>query len=65
MGRGGGVPGGVALGREVGRGGGVTPGVTVGVGVGVPPKQTFTFVVVPLVILKLPEALPTVDLDTV
>jgi hypothetical protein len=61
----------VALGPGVGRGGGVTPGVPVGVavgvgvGVGVPSKQTFTFIVAPLVIFKLPEALPAVGLDTV
>jgi hypothetical protein len=55
----------VALGPGVGRGGGVTPGVALGVGVGVPPKQTFTFVVSPLVTLKLAEVLPTVGFDTV
>jgi hypothetical protein len=30
-----------------------------------PPKQTFTFVVAPLVILRLREAVPTVGFDTV
>ena len=66
---GGGV--GVAVGGGVGGGVGVGVGVAVGVGtgvgvgVGVPPKQTFTGVVWPLVILKFPDAVPTVGFETV
>ena len=62
MGRGLGVGGGrVAVGVGVA----ATVAVGVGVGVGVAPdKQTGTFVVWPLVILKLPVAVSKVGFDT-
>ena len=54
---------GVRLGLDVALGVGVA--VSVGVGVGVAPdKQTGTFVVWPLVMLKLPVAVSKVGLDT-
>ena len=55
----------VALGVGVAVSVGVGVGVAVGVGVGVAPdKQTGTFVIWPLVILKLPVAVSKVGLDT-
>jgi hypothetical protein len=53
----------VAVAVAVGVGVGVSVGVGVGVGVA-PDKQTGTFVVWPLVILKLPVAVSKVGFDT-
>ena len=56
---------GVALGVDVAVVVGLGVGVAVGVGVGVSPdKQTGTFVIWPMVILKLPVAVSKVGFDT-
>ena len=57
------VPGAVAVGVAVAVAVGVAVGVGVGVGVA-PDKQTGTFVIWPLVILKLPVAVLKVGFDT-
>ena len=63
MGRGLGVTLGVAVAVAVGVAVGVSVGVGVGVGVA-PDKQIGTFVIWPLVILKLPVAVSKVGFDT-